>query len=421
MCIRNYLVSIKQIMVFFCSLFLLGCGSSSAQLFLNDSFSSDPDSSYDSVIVRYKNKNKNTDTTINFSSVKSSNKSSFSVQDGTCADVDSDPNVVHCEPNYPVYATALNWENDHQAYAITIPQVNSNTSMVIAVLDSGVDVTHPDLKNHIWINEDEIANNGLDDDGNGYIDDYHGVDFYKETFFTSEGIGYTPIGPAVNIDDAGHGTHIAGTIVGINPRVKIMVIKFLNGEGKGGIAGAIRGLTYAIDNGVILSNHSYGTDGRSDTFEKVIKEAFNHLLIAAAGNDGRDIDKVPIYPAAFESNNIISVGASNPVGVRTLFSNYGSKHVDIFAPGINIRSAITGGGYGLKHGTSMAAPFVAGIVSLGMSNSSLSVGELKDRLLLQARVSPIRTVQNDLERVIDPSLFLSSLQQNYLVCGRVGL
>ena len=277
----------------------------------------------------------------------------------------------------------------------------SANEVIVAVIDSGVDIDHPDLSNVIWQNQNEIPGNGIDDDKNGYIDDIHGWDFANnDASVFDHGDGDT------------HGTHVAGiisSIIGDNPLRKIMVLKFINRQG-GTVSGAINAIKYAVNNGAKISNHSYGLYEYKQYFEEAIEVArhHNHLLIAAAGNDARtDL----FYPASFEQNNIISVAASNENHQLAYFSNRGIQHVDIAAPGNAIYSTLPGGQYGLMSGTSMASPLIAGIVGLGMSLSSqLSLNQLKDTLLETSTQKNAFIGQVNSNGIVNADEFISSLR-----------
>ena len=247
----------------------------------------------------------------------------------------------------------------------------SATEVIVAVIDSGVDIAHPDLASVIWDNEDEIPGNGIDDDGNGYIDDRNGWDF-----------AFNDNSPE---DGNGHGTHVAGTIAavrnnnigvaGVADNIKIMPLRFLDSSGNGFTNNAISALEYAVANGAQISNNSWGGGGYSTSLFNAIEAAnqAGHTFVAAAGNAGTNIDLNPSYPAAYSNSNIISVAAINSSGDLASFSNYGLNTVDIAAPGVSILSSIShqycgqGSGadcYASLNGTSMASPHVAGVAAL---------------------------------------------------------
>ena len=322
------------------------------------------------------------------------------------------PNVKSCEQDHIVHSTQTIENNYldflwgfHENDIPAAGQIHSGTNIVIAIIDTGVDINHPSLAASIWVNDDEIPGNGIDDDANGYIDDIHGWDFVNNRAIEPGTTQY---------DDTGHGTHVAGTMaghIGVNPHAKIMVLKFMEGN-SGYISDAIRALQYAVNNGATLSNHSYGTYNFSQSFKAVIDNSSqnNHLLIAAAGNNGLDIDQTPFYPAAFDLDNIISVSASNENHQLAFFSNYGDTSVDILSPGTAIYSTLPNTGYGLMSGTSMAAPLVTGILSLGISASSTaSITQLKESMIVSA----------DSNGIINAHSFLSMLAE--LTNGAVGM
>ena len=257
-------------------------------------------------------------------------------------------------------------------------KTKGSASTTVAVIDTGVDIYHPDLKDNIWKNPGEIAGDGIDNDRNGYIDDVNGWDFYyddDEVYYDEE-------------YDA-HGTHVAGTIgakenstgvIGVAPNVKIMSLKFIGPDG-GSTDGAIAAINYAKSKGVKVSNNSWGGGEYSQALYDVIKSS-NSTFIAAAGNDGDNIDSYPAYPAAYDLPNIVSVAAIDNQGNLDDFSNYGSKNVDVAAPGVSVLSTIPENSYAYGDGTSMAAPHVTGVASLVLAaNPSFSSAQLKDTLM----------------------------------------
>ncbi len=233
---------------------------------------------------------------------------------------------------------------------------------VVAVIDTGVDYNHDDLRANIWVNSGEIAGNGLDDDGNGYIDDLHGYDFANND--------------SNPMDDNGHGTHVSGTIgavgdnglgvVGVNWHTKIMALKFLDESGSGYLSNAIRALDYAVANGARLSNNSWGGGGYEATLGMAIARASSvgHIFVAAAGNSASNNDVTASYPASYAYENVVAVAATDQNDNLASFSNYGASTVDIAAPGVSIYSTLPGNSYGSYSGTSMATPQVAGALSL---------------------------------------------------------
>ncbi len=261
--------------------------------------------------------------------------------------------------------------------------VSKGKGQVVAVLDTGIDITHPDLADSIWRNTDEVCGNGKDDDNNGYVDDCRGYDFANND---------------ASVFDAGsdnaHGTHVTGIIAaqsdngvgvaGIAPEVEIMPIKIGN-SGAFRMSDVARGIEYALANGATIINTSFGTpEGTMIEGVSALETAIKHaqaaevLVVAAAGNDGRDIDRTPTYPASFPEDNVITVGASTNTGDPSELSNFGAASVDLQAPGTDIVSTLPGGEYGGMSGTSMAAPMVAGSAALILATMpSLAPAEVK--------------------------------------------
>ena len=258
----------------------------------------------------------------------------------------------------------------------------------VAVIDSGVDVGHPDLDGNLWTNPDEVAGDGTDNDKNGYVDDVHGWDFYH---------GDATVYDVADGDE--HGTHVAGTIAaegnngigvtGVSWEASIMPLKFLGPNG-GSISGAVKAIDYAVAKGAKISNNSWGCGG-SGCYSKTLKAAIDradsagHLFVAAAGNEGTDNDATPHYPSGYDSPNVIAVAATNDTDGLASFSNHGGSSVDLGAPGVGILSTLPGGKYGYYSGTSMATPHVAGVAALVKSQAPMADdGELKARILQYA-------------------------------------
>lgn len=256
----------------------------------------------------------------------------------------------------------------------------------IAVIDTGVDYSHNDLKENIMINEAELNGSvGVDDDGNGYIDDIYGYDFANDD--------------ADPMDGHGHGTHCAGVIgashnnmgiAGVNAHVQILPIKFLKDNGSGTLEGALKSIDYATSRGVNIMSNSWGGGGRSEALYEAIKRAEDAgiIFIAAAGNAKNDNDAKPTYPANYKTQNLLSVGALDGKGKKASFSNYGKNTVHVFAPGVDIYSTVNNNAYKKMSGTSMACPHVAGVAGLLLaSEPNLSVSDLKDRLMNTSVIS----------------------------------
>ncbi|MCA9779626.1 MAG: S8 family serine peptidase [Candidatus Eremiobacteraeota bacterium] len=259
----------------------------------------------------------------------------------------------------------------------------SRSGPVIAVLDTGIDADHPDLAANLWTNPGEIPGNGIDDDGNGVVDDVHG---YNAT----DGSGNP-------FDDIGHGTHCAGTIgavgdneigvAGVNWQARLMPVKMMiNGEGT--VADTVRAVLYATENGADITSNSYGGPYSQPEYEAFAASPLLH--ICAAGNEGNDNDvsrfypdQRPVgYPATFELPNVISVAATSSKERLASFSNYGDQTVDLAAPGVKILSTVPGGGYDTKSGTSMATPHVAGVAGLiAAAYPEATPDQIKTRIL----------------------------------------
>lgn len=257
-------------------------------------------------------------------------------------------------------------------------KTKGSTSTVIAVIDTGTDISHPDLKDNIWKNSGEVPNDGVDNDNNGYVDDVNGWNFFDK----NNDVYYDAY------EDA-HGTHVSGTIagranttgvIGVAPNVKIMPLKFIGPFG-GSLDDAILAVNYAKSKGVKISNNSWGGGGFSQALYDVIKNS-NSLFVAAAGNDGVNADSTPMYPAAFNLTNILSVAALNNTGNLASFSNYGATSVDIAAPGEQILSTTPENNYEYFDGTSMASPHATGAAALvTAAYPSDTPLQIKDKLM----------------------------------------
>ncbi|MCQ2609581.1 MAG: S8 family serine peptidase, partial [Lachnospiraceae bacterium] len=249
--------------------------------------------------------------------------------------------------------------------------VKRKKDIVIAIIDSGVDIYHPELLDSIWTNKYEIPGNGVDDDGNGYIDDVHGYNFYDNTASV-----YT------DINDDIHGTHSAGIIVGkhdnggirgiaYNEHIKIMPIKILGANGSGKVSNFIKAVEYAEKNGASICNVSLGAFTYRKELDDIIRKS-NMLFVVAAGNGenyhGYNIDENSVFPASFSHDNVLTVGNLCFDGTLYSSSNYGNS-VSVAAPGTMILSTIPEGKYGFITGTSMAAPFVTAVCAMTMSIS----------------------------------------------------
>jgi thermitase len=248
--------------------------------------------------------------------------------------------------------------NAPEAWAIT----TGNPSMIVAVLDTGLTLTHPDLASKVWTNPGEVGGNSADDDGNGYADDTNGWNFVNNTNDVR--------------DDNGHGSHVSGTIAaasnngvgvtGVDWQARIMPLKILDASGSGSDSSAIAAIYYAVAKGARVINASWGGGDYSSAMLDAIRYAGTKgvLFVAAAGNDGVNTDGAPEYPADYAATNIISVAAVDSGGNLASFSNYGANSVTLAAPGVGIVSTVLNGRYSSYSGTSMATPHVSGVVSL---------------------------------------------------------
>ncbi len=331
------------------------------------------------------------------------------------------PEVSYAEPNFvltvdqtfpddPSWPSLWGMHNTGQSGGTVDADVDApeawdlhtgSADVVVAVIDTGIDYDHPDLADNMWTNLGECPGgvctaNGIDDDGNGYVDDFHGID--------------TAFNDSDPFDGQGHGTHVAGTIgavgnngigvAGINWDVQLMALKFLNDSGSGATSDAIEALDYMVrmrrdyDVNVVASNNSWSGGGYSQALVDAIQAGVDEgiLFVAAAGNDGQNNDAVPSYPSSYGLEGIISVAATDRFDQLAYFSNYGAQHVDLSAPGVSILSTTPGGNYSTLNGTSMATPHVTGAVALLASAApGAGVMELKDAILNS--VEPLPALQ----------------------------
>jgi subtilisin family serine protease len=277
----------------------------------------------------------------------------------------------------------------------TVP--NGSNQIIVAIVDTGLDKTHKVFTAYnevsgvnnggtgaLWINSIEANGRaGVDDDGNGYVDDINGFNFISNN--------------GSFVDDDGHGTHVAGIVVGAglnilaNPlpvsKIKIMPLKFLDGNGSGSTANAIRAIYYAVDNGARVINNSWGGPSYSRSLHEALAYAYNNevVIVTAAGNYSKDNDSVSMFPANYDVPSNISVAATTDTDALAYFSNFGKNSVHLGSPGMNIYSTIPGNYYGYLSGTSMAAPFVAGMAAMALSESPNMTGyQLKSMILAQS-------------------------------------
>jgi subtilisin family serine protease len=345
------------------------------------------------------------------------------------------PGVIAAEPNWiyeslevipndPEFDDQWGLSNTGQIHAITDPPPASaqgvadadadvsdawsvtqgSPETVIAILDTGVDLSHPDLSPNLWVNTGETAANGIDDDGNGYVDDIDGYDFLRND-------------PSPQDNTVGHGSHVAGIAAaaannaiggaGVCPACKLMILR-AGDDGGFPLDATLEAIVYAVENGADIINMSLGGPVWSKLLRKALTSAGDNgvLVVAAAGNSDRDNDQLyylpggdpfaPEYPASHDLPNVISVAASNDLdrygyftgcdlaggGAECSFTNWGHTSVDVAAPGVDIVSTYLSGGYATLNGSSMSAPFVSGVAGLVLSqNPSYTPLQVKNAIL----------------------------------------
>ena len=309
------------------------------------------------------------DSTANLSSVQQDLKDAF-------PDLTMQPNYVYesTSVNDPYYNLQWGLLNTSGGVDIGFEEaqsfIESKKPMlkktVVAVIDTGFDFTHNDLADNVWINKDEIPGNGKDDDGNGYVDDTYGYDF-------SSGSSVTLRPTSSEFE---HGTHCAGIIgavsnnhIGITGigsitgKVQLMNLKVLAGsKGEGSSFNLIRAIKYAENNGADICNISMGSYG-NDTALYAAMAKSNMLFVCAAGNDGKNLNNMPVYPGSYDLDNVICVANIKSDGTINRLSNYSSRYVDLAAPGTDIYSTVPGDKYRNMSGTSMATPYVSGVAA----------------------------------------------------------
>jgi thermitase len=312
-------------------------------------------------------------------------------------------------PNDPKYREqwALDKVKASSAWDLSLGSEN----VVVAVIDTGIDLSHEDLNTNLWANPNEIADNGIDDDKNGFVDDINGWDF--------NGNDKDPV-DETSAQNPGHGTHCSGIIgaacgndvgiCGISPAISIMAVRFLGSDGSGDLFAAVKAIDYAVNNGAQIISASFGatvpTPQAQPMIDAIIRaETKGVIFIAAAGNEGNSNDTTNVYPANTNSANVISVAASDQDDQKPSWSNYGRK-VAIAAPGENILSTIPGG-YTNLSGTSMATPLVAGIVAL-MKSLDMSLRGIEVRSILQSSGQEVN-IETESKRRVDAHAALEAV------------
>jgi subtilisin family serine protease len=381
------------------------------------------------------------------------------------AEIKQDPEVEYAEPNYYLGKASVagfsevissgemqamaagNYlaTNAHIQVTDSYGQVVSQGHVpVVAVIDTGLDTTHSIITgtNALWVNPGEIANNGIDDDGNGYTDDVNGWNFVANS--------------KNMFDDDGHGTHVAGIVLGVGTNIyasplqpsliKIMPLKFLDGSGVGKTSDAIKAIYYAVNQGAQVLNNSWGGPSYSAALHEAISYSYSQgvVFVAAAGNNGSNNDNVSMYPASYDVPNVISVAATHDSDAMASFSNFGKTTVHLASPGVYIYSTYPGNQFGVSSGTSMAAPFVAGLAGLmvvekpsmlGYQVKQLILGNtevksgLATKVVTQGRMNVYDTIQATKVASVDGSqpAYAYSIQDRQLAsslatggCGTVG-
>ena len=309
-----------------------------------------------------------------------------------------DKNIEYIQPDYEMIVSSdplldQQWGLNSTQVSETVTTVGADVfdawlystgdGVIVAVMDTGIDVSHTDLANSIYTNSQEIPNNGIDDDANGYIDDVYGWDFYNDDNSVNDSNWYY---------DQWHGTHVAGIIAaerdndtgvaGVAPYAEILPIKIFQG-GTAFTSDIIEAIAYAESTGADIVNCSWGSRYQNQALEDAVS-ASNMLFICATGNDLYNMDNYPVYPAAYstEYDNVISVAAIDESGLLCRFSNYGQNSVDIAAPGKGILSTWINEEYQSIDGTSMSAAFVSGAAAMIYSKGAYdTAATVKERLI----------------------------------------
>jgi subtilisin family serine protease len=310
---------------------------------------------------------------------------------GALAKLSAHPAVAYAEPDAKIKRHAVpNDQHFPQQWGLSLigspaawDVTTGGAQVTVAVIDSGIDLQHPDLKPNLWTNSGERAGNNRDDDRNGYVDDVHGYDWTQH-----EGSPQ---------DEDGHGSHSSGIVAaqgndgvgttGVAWKARLMALRVLTANGDGDVSDAIKAYGYALRNGARFINVSWGGDRFTRAERDMIADMPNVLVVASAGNTSESNDATPEYPCNHDLANIICVAASDRDDSLADFSNFGTGNVDLAAPGVEIASTITRGEYSYESGTSMAAPHVTGAAALLLARAG-NASSLDIRRALLETVEP---------------------------------
>jgi subtilisin family serine protease len=303
------------------------------------------------------------------------------------------PGVRFVEPNQRYSASSLTAPSDPlygRQWALRSTRARGawlatlGDGVPVAVLDSGLDFSNPDLAGNLWTNPNEVPGNGADDDGNGFIDDVHGADTVGEDGDPSDGLGH---GTAVASVIGARGDNGFG-LSGMAWNVRLMPVKVLHDQGWGTTATLIAGLRYALDEGARVVNMSLNGPDESQALGEAIRqaEAQGVLVVTSAGNDGQNRDRVASYPASERSSTVITVASATRRGRLARGSAFGRASVDIAAPGDDVITSDLGGRFARRSGTSFAAAYVTGAAALAAAaHPEASGSRIRAALVASAR------------------------------------